>query len=171
MHFTLAGDYVRATGTLRHPATGTLVTNVSHRAQLSTGAGHATLDVPGIAFGPDFQPDELTRLTEGVVALVNGTVRGQGRINWARDGKVTSTGDFATANMDLAAPFGPVTGLQRRPSISPICWASNRAGPGRDGRSRSTPASSSRTGSSITRCCPTSWSGSSAANGRSWAAG
>ncbi|HWU92283.1 MAG TPA: YdbH domain-containing protein, partial [Sphingomicrobium sp.] len=111
LHFTLAGDYVRATGTLRQPDTGIEVTDVSLEHKLSTGAGHATLDVPGIAFGPNFQPDQLTRLTEGVVALVNGTVRGQGRIDWASDGKVTSTGDFSTANMDLAAPFGPVAGL------------------------------------------------------------
>jgi hypothetical protein len=69
------------------------------------------LEVPGLAFGPNFQPDQLTRLTEGVVALVNGTVRGQGRIDWTAGGKVSSTGDFSTANMDLAAPFGPVTGL------------------------------------------------------------
>jgi hypothetical protein len=111
VHMTIAGDYVRATGSLHHPATGTLVTDVSIEHRLSTGAGHATLDVPGLAFGPNFQPDELTRLTEGVVALVNGTVRGQGRIDWRAGGKVSSTGDFSTANMDLAAPFGPVTGL------------------------------------------------------------
>ena len=59
---------------LHHPASGTLVTDVSIEHQLSTGAGHALLDVPGLAFGPNFQPEELTRLTEGVVALVNGTV-------------------------------------------------------------------------------------------------
>jgi translocation and assembly module TamB len=111
VHFTIAGDYVRANGALHHPATGTLVTDVDIEHQLSTGAGHALLDVPGLAFGPNFQPDQLSRLTEGVVALVNGTVRGHGRIGWAPDGKVTSTGDFSTANMDLAAPFGPVTGL------------------------------------------------------------
>jgi hypothetical protein len=111
VHFTIAGDYVRATGALHHPATGTLVTDVSIEHQLSTGTGHALLDVPGLAFGPNLQPDQLTRLTEGVVALVNGTVRGQGRIDWAAGAKVTSTGDFSTAGTDLAAPFGPVTGL------------------------------------------------------------
>ncbi|MGN6850143.1 MAG: intermembrane phospholipid transport protein YdbH family protein, partial [Sphingomicrobium sp.] len=95
-HLTIAGDYVRAAGALRLPATGTLITNVSIEHQLSTGSGHATLDVPGLAFGPNFQPDQLTRLTEGVVALVNGTVRGQGRIEWAPGGKVSSTGDFST---------------------------------------------------------------------------
>jgi hypothetical protein len=88
-----------------------LVTDVKIEHRLSTGAGHALLDVPGLAFGPNLQPDQLTRLTEGVVALVNGTVRGRGRIDWSSGGKITSTGDFSTANMDLAAPFGPVTGL------------------------------------------------------------
>ncbi len=111
LHFSLAGDDIRATGSLHHPATGTLVTNVSIEHRLSTGAGHAVLDVPGLAFGPNLQPEQLTRLTEGVVALVNGVVRGQGRIDWGEGGKVTSTGDFSTANMDLAAPFGPVTGM------------------------------------------------------------
>jgi translocation and assembly module TamB len=111
LHLTIAGDTVRATGSLHHPETGTLVTDVSIEHRISTGAGHALLDVPGLAFGPNLQPDQITRLTEGVVALVNGTIRGQGRIDWSAGGKVSSTGDFSTANMDLAAPFGPVTGL------------------------------------------------------------
>ncbi len=111
VHLTIAGDYVRASGSLHQPDTGTLITNVNIEHQLSTGAGRALLDVPGITFGPKLQPDQLTRLSEGVVALVNGTVRGQGKINWSEGGKVNSTGDFSTQNMDLAAPFGPVAGL------------------------------------------------------------
>jgi hypothetical protein len=111
VHLTIGDDLVRASGSLHEPETGALVTNVDIEHRLSSGAGHATLDVPGIAFGPNLQPDQLTRLTEGVVALVNGTVTGQGRINWSSGGEVTSTGDFATQGMDLAAPFGPVAGL------------------------------------------------------------
>lgn len=111
LRMTIAGDHVRASGTLRHPASGRLVTDVAIEHRLSTGAGHASLDVPGLAFGPNLQPDDLTRLSEGVVALVNGTVSGQARIDWSSSGKVTSTGDFATRDMDLAAPFGPVAGL------------------------------------------------------------
>ena len=111
VHLTIAGDYVRATGSLHRPETGMLVTNVSIQHQLSTNSGQAILDVPGLTFGPNFQPEQLTRLTEGVVALVKGTLSGQGRINWGPGGQVTSTGEFSTANMDLAAPFGPVTGL------------------------------------------------------------
>jgi translocation and assembly module TamB len=109
--FVLSGSDITAGGTLRHPATGTRVTDVSIEHDLDTGAGHAVLDVPGITFGAGLQPDELTRLSEGVIALVEGTVRGQGRINWDSEGEVTSTGTFSTTNMDLAAPFGPVEGL------------------------------------------------------------
>jgi hypothetical protein len=111
VHMTIAGDYVRANGGLFHPASGTPVTQVSIEHQLSSGAGHALLDVPGLTFGQNLQPEELTRLTEGVVALVNGTIHGQGRIDWSAGGKVTSTGDFTTADIDLAAPFGPVEGM------------------------------------------------------------
>ena len=111
LKLTVAGDFVRASGTLRHPASDTLVTDVSIEHRLSNGSGHALLDVPGLTFGPRLQPEELTRLTEGVIAVVSGTVTGRGRIDWTQGGKVTSSGDFSTANMDLAAPFGPVTGL------------------------------------------------------------
>lgn len=111
VRFVLANNRITTTGSLRHPGTGTLVTNVDIEHNLDSGAGHANLEVTGITFGPNLQPDDLTRLTEGVVALVQGTLRGEGRIDWSGSGAVTSTGDFSTQNTDLAAPFGPVQGL------------------------------------------------------------
>jgi hypothetical protein len=111
VHFTLTNSMIRATGTLRHPASGTRITDVTIDHDLTTGNGHALLDVPGITFGPGLQPEELTRLTEGVIALVQGSVSGQGRIAWNGSGEVSSTGEFTTADTDLAASFGPVTGL------------------------------------------------------------
>ena len=109
-HITLANGLVRATAALRHPASGALVTNVDIEHVIDSGRGHASLDVPGLTFNSGFQPEQLTRLTEGVIALVNGTIRGQGRIDW-NGTKVSSTGDFSTDYLDLAAPFGPVTGM------------------------------------------------------------
>ncbi len=112
VHFVLAGNDITTTGTLRHPASGTPVTNVTIAHRLSSGQGRAVLDVPGIRFRIGvLQPEQLTPLSEGVIALVDGTVRGQGRIEWAGT-KVTSTGDFATQATDLAAAFGPVTGIR-----------------------------------------------------------
>jgi hypothetical protein len=111
VHFTLADSMIRATGTLRHPASSTRVTDVTIEHNLSSGSGTALLDVPGITFGPNLQPEELTRLTEGVIALVRGSISGQGRIAWSGSGEVKSTGEFTTTDTDLAASFGPVTGL------------------------------------------------------------
>jgi hypothetical protein len=112
VRFTLADDLIRATGTLRHPASGRAVTDVNIRHRLSSGEGQAALDVRALRFDSGLQPEELTRLSEGVVALVNGTVQGQGRIAWNRAGQVTSSGEFSTDGTDLAAAFGPVTGLR-----------------------------------------------------------
>ena len=112
VRLTLADDWIRAAGTLQHPATGIRVANVDIEHRLSSGSGNAVLDVPGIQFGNALQPEQLTRLTEGVVALVNGSIYGQGRIAWNGDGGVTSTGEFSTDNLDLAAAFGPVTGIK-----------------------------------------------------------
>ncbi len=111
VHFVLADGMIRATGTLNHPASGTKVSDVTIAHNLESGQGNAVLDVPGIRFGAGLQPEELTRLTEGVIALVNGGLSGQGRINWTGQGNVTSTGEFTVRDMDLAAAFGPVTGM------------------------------------------------------------
>jgi len=111
VRFTLADSEIRATGTLRHPPSGTRVTDVTIAHNLTTGAGDAVLDVPAITFGPGLQPEELTPLTEGVIALVQGALSGQGRIAWTGEGEVSSTGEFTTRDMDLAAAFGPITGM------------------------------------------------------------
>ena len=107
---TLADNRIRATGWLANPASGVRVAQAAVDHHLRTGAGEAVLDVPGITFTESFQPERLTRLTTGVVALVDGTLTGQGRISWGPDG-TRSTGVFATEGMNLAAPFGPVEGL------------------------------------------------------------
>lgn len=110
--FRLANDQVSATATLNAEVDGSPVTKVTIDHRLSSGTGGAVLDVPGIAFQRGrLQPEHLTRLTEGVIALVNGSVTGQGRINWSGDGSVSSSGEFTTQDMDLAAAFGPVEGL------------------------------------------------------------
>ncbi len=107
---TLSGNDIRAGGTLKHPAKGVKVTDVTIVHDLTTGRGNAVLAVPGITFGDTLQPNELTRLTLGVVADVTGTVSGRGDIAWSPE-RVTSTGTFRTADTDLAAAFGPVNGL------------------------------------------------------------
>ncbi|MES2339758.1 MAG: YdbH domain-containing protein [Pseudomonadota bacterium] len=108
---TLVGNRIAATGTLLSPAKGIRVAEVTIEHDLGRGIGDATLDVPGIQFGDRFQPNELTPITFGVIAEVQGDVAGRGRIAWTPQG-VTSTGRFATDGIDLAAAFGPVTGIK-----------------------------------------------------------
>ncbi|MCD2314955.1 YdbH domain-containing protein [Sphingomonas sp. IC-11] len=107
----LANNVITAEGTLRAPAKNVKVADVTIRHALASGEGAAHLAVPGITFGDGFQPEELTRLTFGVIADVHGTVRGRGDIAWSPQG-VTSTGTFGTNDTDLAAAFGPVTGIK-----------------------------------------------------------
>ena len=107
----LVNGTITAAGTLFEPTTGTRVADVTLTHALGVGAGRADLDVPAIAFAKDrLQPDALTPLTFGVIADVNGSVSGEAHIAWTPAG-VTSTGVFRTAGTDLAAAFGPVTGI------------------------------------------------------------
>jgi len=108
---TLAENQVHATGWLKHPESGTRILRATIDHDLRNGAGRAALDVPGIRFALDgLQPEDLTRLTVGVIALVDGTITGRGDIGW-RPGSTTSTGTFSTEGMNLAAAFGPIEGL------------------------------------------------------------
>ena len=92
------------------PTGGVKVADVTIAHDLGAGSGQADLKVPGLVFGDGFQPADLTRLALGVVADVKGTVTGEGLIRWSGEG-VTSTGVFRTAGTDLAAAFGPVSGV------------------------------------------------------------
>ncbi len=107
----LRDNIITAQGTLFTPEKSVKVADVAIRHALPSGSGEAQLAVPGITFGDGFQPEELTRLTFGVIADVRGTIRGNGRIAWSPDG-VTSTGTFGTDKVDLAAAFGPVSGIK-----------------------------------------------------------
>lgn len=90
--------------------TGTKILDTVIRHRLADGSGSADLMVRELRFDERFQPDQLTSLALGVVANVQGSVVGDGRIDWTPAG-VTSSGTFATADANLAAAFGPVTGL------------------------------------------------------------
>ena len=96
---------------LREPKSDRLVTEAKIVHDLDIASGHADLLVPGIDFDKGLQPDTLTYLSQGVIALAKGRVYGQGRIDWDRRG-VTSSGDFSTDKLDFGAQFGPVKGAK-----------------------------------------------------------
>lgn len=108
---TLHDNRIDADAALREPASGRDVADVVIRHDLASARGHADLKVGGLTFDKSLQPDTLTDLAKGLVALAKGTVTGKGQIDWNGD-KVTSSGHFTTQELDFAAPFGPVQGLK-----------------------------------------------------------
>lgn len=106
---TLADNRIAADAVLREPESRRAIVRTAIRHDLSTGRGDADLFVEGIVFGEQLQPTTLSRLALGVIANAEGTVRGQGRIDWSPE-KVTSSGRFITDSLDFAAAFGPVKG-------------------------------------------------------------
>jgi hypothetical protein len=110
----LNGGVISASATLREPTTHDAIATVKLAHDLAQGTGRALLDVAGVTFAPKgLQPEKLTPLTLGVIANVAGTISGRGRIDWSPKG-VASSGDFGTERVDLAAAFGPVTGIKGR---------------------------------------------------------
>ncbi len=124
---SLFDNLIQADAVLREPVTRQAISRVRIAHDLGTGAGHADLIVDGLTFGNGLQPaptaaqclgiDDtasadhrgLTCLALGVVSDVEGTVTGTGRINW-NENEVTSSGEFSSTSLDLAAAFGPVQG-------------------------------------------------------------
>lgn len=109
-HLALVGGKITATGHLRHPVRANAFARVDIAHDLSTGSGNAAFALEGLRFGSQLQPDDLTPIALGVVANVEGLVEGGGNIVWTSS-VVRSTGHFRTSGMNLAAAFGPVSGL------------------------------------------------------------
>lgn len=106
---TLRDNVITGEALLRNPATRRVVTGVALRYDLGSGKGFADLDIPGLVFDEALQPEQISRLALGVIANAEGTITGTGRIDW-NGSRVTSTGRFATDDLDFAAAFGPVRG-------------------------------------------------------------
>ena len=128
---TFADGVILAEGIAREPYSDRKVSRVSLRHDLSSGAGNARLYVEDLFFDealqpaagsdvclnrdritPGFRPQTpgLSCLALGIVANVEGTVSGEGRIDWTAD-DITSSGTFTTKDANLAAAFGPVQGV------------------------------------------------------------
>ena len=118
MHFTIAGDYVRATGALQHPAAGRWSPTSDRAPAFDRRRATRRSTCRASPSGPNLQPDELTRLTEGVIALVNGTISGQGRITGRRAGRSLRP-----------ATSRPRTSISRRRSARSPAWPATSTSP------------------------------------------
>lgn len=107
----LEDNRITADARLAHRESGRAVANVAITHDLGTAAGSARLAVPALIFDKGFQPEDLSSLAKGVIALADGTVTGSGRIDWQGE-NLTSSGTFGSDGFDFAAAFGPVRGLK-----------------------------------------------------------
>jgi translocation and assembly module TamB len=123
----IAESQIVGGGDLIAPKSGIALSKVSITHNLGRGTGQAILDVPGLRFGQALQPEELTPITLGVIANVQGNVAGRGEINWTPKG-VTSSGVFRTDSMDMAAAFGPVQGLSGEIRLSDLLGLETQPG-------------------------------------------
>ncbi|MEO9600523.1 YdbH domain-containing protein [Parasphingorhabdus sp.] len=113
------GNRLTATGWLREPDSQIAVAAIDIHHILDSSEGRALIDVQSLMFNDQLQPEQLTPLTLGVVANVQGEISGAGRIDWdSSDDGIKSTGSFRTNGLNLAAAFGPVTGLSGEISFS-----------------------------------------------------
>jgi len=111
IRLTLAGGRIDMHGALDEPTSGRRVASIGVAHDLSSGSGDARIDVDRLHFGKALQPEAITPRTLGIIANVEGDVSGHGHIRWA-GGTVSSEGRFSTDGINLAAAFGPVTGLK-----------------------------------------------------------
>ncbi|PHR20883.1 MAG: hypothetical protein COA41_04300 [Sphingopyxis sp.] len=110
--FLFDGSDLSATGLLREPETQAEVAAIDIVHKLNNSTGRALIDVSSLTFNDKLQPEQLTPLTLGVIANVKGEISGTGRIDWdGSDNGIKSSGRFRTNGLNLAAAFGPVTGL------------------------------------------------------------
>ena len=115
------GSDLTATGWLREPETLTAVAAIDIVHALKNSEGRALIDVQSLMFNDKLQPEQLTSLTLGVIANVQGEISGVGRIYWdASENGIKSTGTFRTNGLNLAAAFGPVTGLSGEINFSDL---------------------------------------------------
>ncbi len=105
-----AGDMITASGGVYEPKSGRSISGMRISHSLSGNSGTADLNVIDLKFDDTLQPEMLSPITLGVIANVRGTINGAGQIRW-NNGTVTSDGTFRSDALDLAAAFGPVSGL------------------------------------------------------------
>lgn len=119
MQVMLGNGVLTAIGHLHEPDTGTRVADIDIKHTLSIGAGRALFAVDGLRFTERMPLEKLTPLALGAIANLEGSVSGDGLIEWDKDG-VRSRGKFASKGLDFAAAFGPVTGLSTEVSFTDL---------------------------------------------------
>ena len=92
---TLANNLMTAQVDLRNRESDRIVTQVQMAHDLDSGIGSADLLVENLRFDDGLQPEQLSNLSKGVIALADGVIKGFGRIDWNGD-EISSSGTFSS---------------------------------------------------------------------------
>ncbi|MCE2828510.1 MAG: YdbH domain-containing protein, partial [Sphingomonadales bacterium] len=118
---TLADNKIVAIGDLAEPESSVTVANAQIQHDLGNSIGNTLLSVDNLQFNDRLQPEQITPLTLGSIANVQGQLSGDGRIDWNGEA-VTSSGRFTVERTDLAAAFGPVDLPDQKVKIEEGRW-------------------------------------------------
>jgi hypothetical protein len=107
---TYKDNVIIAQALMRHAIKDRAVALVDIEHRLDDASGEALLTVENLGFDQGFQPEDVSDLAKGIVALASGSVDGSGQFSWTAD-TIESSGLFSTTDFDFAAAFGPVEGV------------------------------------------------------------
>jgi hypothetical protein len=116
---SLVNGVFSAEGQLRSAASDKVLGRVSLTQDLSRGNGRMEVAVDALTFDKGFQPEDLSKLTRGMIADASGTLTGDAHIAW-NDGRITSTGHVVTNGFDFASAAGPVKGVKGSVTFSDL---------------------------------------------------
>ncbi|MDE1915441.1 MAG: YdbH domain-containing protein [Sphingomonadales bacterium] len=111
IHARLENGVFSAQGQVRSAGSDRGLGTVSLTQDLGSGNGRLDADVAALTFDKGLQPEDLSKLTRGMIADAAGTLSGDAHIAW-KGGKVTSTGHLSSPGFDFASAAGPVRGVK-----------------------------------------------------------
>jgi hypothetical protein len=107
----LVNNVLTAQGEVRSAGSDRVLAQVSLTHDLSATRGTLDARAPALTFGKGFQPEDVSKLSKGVIADASGVLTADAHIAW-RNGRITSGGHVSSEGFDFASAAGPVRGVK-----------------------------------------------------------
>ncbi|WP_343610174.1 YdbH domain-containing protein [Novosphingobium sp.] len=107
----LVNNVLTAQGEVRSAGSDRVLAQVSLTHDLSATRGTLDAKAPALTFGKGFQPEDVSKLSKGVIADASGVLTADAHIAW-RNGRITSGGHVSSEGFDFASAAGPVRGVK-----------------------------------------------------------
>jgi hypothetical protein len=100
-----------AQGEVRSATGDRVLAQVSLTHDLSASRGTLDAKAPTLRFDKGFQPQDISKLTIGMIADASGVLSADAHIAWA-GGRIRSSGHISSEGFDFASAAGPVRGVK-----------------------------------------------------------